>query len=279
MSMDESKQGGASSEGALQNISALIAGCTRSEDGWLRAEPSSAWMQGRSLYGGVQAALAVEAMRPFAEGLPIRTLQATLCAPVPAGPVAIHARILRVGGSTRQIEARIIEGEQVLALFVGIFGKARESVVAHDFVAPAFDEAKGTDMPFIKGMMPDFLQQFRARLLRGHFPGAGKPDTEHVYRISLRDSAERTGLAQLLTMSDFPPPVGLSWLSTFTPASTMTWMLNFTGHAFDNQSLDDWLIDVKLDAAHDGYTQQTVTLFAPDGYAVARGTQCMVVFG
>lgn len=58
MSMDESKQGGASSAGALQNISALIAGCTRGEDGWLRAEPSSAWMQGRSLYGGVQAALA-----------------------------------------------------------------------------------------------------------------------------------------------------------------------------------------------------------------------------
>lgn len=277
--MDNTKQGAAEAAPPLQNVSALVDACTRDEEGRLRAEPSSAWMQGRSLYGGIQAALAVEAMRPFSEGLPIRTLQATLCAPVPAGPVTIQPRVLRVGGSTRQIEARIVHGDTVLAHFVGIFGRARESVVSHDFVAPAFDEAKGTDMPFIKGMMPDFLQQFRARLLRGHFPGAGKPDTEHLYRISLRDSAERTGLAQLLTMSDFPPPVGLSWLSTFTPASTMTWMLNFTGHAFDDQSLEDWLIDVKLDAAHDGYTQQTVTLFAPDGYAVARGTQCMVVFG
>ena len=59
----------------------------------------------------------------------------------------------------------------------------------------------------------------------------------------------------------------------------MTWMLNFTGQPFDDQGLNDWLIDVQLDSAHDGYTQQTVTLFAPDGRAIARGTQCMVVFG
>lgn len=269
----------AKDDAPLQTVSALIRGCARRDDGRLLAEPGADWMQGRSLYGGVQAALAAEAMLPYSAGLPIRTLQATLCAPVPCGPLTVHARVLRVGGSTRQVEARITDGENVLALFVGIFGRSRQSTVTRDFVASRFDEAAAVDMPFIKGLTPDFLQQFRARLLKGHFPGSGTEDTEHVYRVSLLDDAERTGLAQLLALSDFPPPIGLSWLAQPAPASTMTWMLNFTGHSFGDQGLEDWLIDVQLDAAHDGYTQQSVTLFAPDGYAVARGTQCMVVFG
>lgn len=273
--MEESRKAESS---VRQNVSALLGTCRRHDDGSLTAEVSEDWLQGRSAYGGIQAALAVEAMLPFSEGLPMRTLQATLCSPVPAGTLRIEARLLRAGGNTRQVEARITDGEAVLALFVGIFGRARESEVAHDFVQPDIDSGAGHAMPFLDGM-PAFLKQFSARILKGHFPGSGTPDTEHVYRISLHDDAERTGLPQLLAMTDFPPPVGLSWLKRFTPGSTMTWMLNFTGHRFDDQPLADWVIDVKLDAAHDGYTQQTVTLFAPDGYAVARGTQCMVIFG
>ena len=51
-----------------QTVSAVIAGCRRAEDGTLTAEVREDWMQGRSLYGGVQAALATEAMRPFSDG-------------------------------------------------------------------------------------------------------------------------------------------------------------------------------------------------------------------
>lgn len=275
--MDELK-GSEGANASRQSVSALIAGCRHDDDGGMTAQVSEDWLQGRSAYGGIQAALAVEAMRPFSDDLPIRTLQATMCAPVPAGSLRIEAGLLRAGGNTRQVEARIIDGEAVLAVFVGIFGRARESVVTRDFVEPDMGGASGTKMPFLDGM-PAFLKQFSAYILKGHFPGSGTPDTEHVYRISLHDDATHTGLPQLLAMTDFPPPVGLSWLSRFTPGSTMTWMLNFTGHRFDNQPLADWLIDVQLDAAQDGYTQQTVTLFAPDGYAVARGTQCMVIFG
>lgn len=277
--MSDSKHADAPATAAVrQNVSQLLATCQRHDDGVFTAELSPDWLQGRSAYGGIQAALAVEAMLPFSGGLPIRTLQATLCAPVPDGTLRFEARLLRAGGNTRQIEARLIDDGSVLALFVGIFGRARASEVAHDLVQPDLTGQAGTRMPFVEGM-PAFLKQFSASIIKGHFPGSGTPDTEHVYRISLHDDAERTGLPQMLAMTDFPPPVGLSWLKRFTPGSTMTWMLNFTGHPFADQPLADWVIDVKLDAAHDGYTQQTVTLFAPDGYAVARGTQCMVIFG
>ncbi len=262
----------------MQTLSQLLATCQTRDDG-LEAQIDECWMQGRSAYGGVQAALAVTAMQPHSDGFRIRTLQATLCAPIPAGAVQVQSRLLRKGGNTRQVEARILQGEETLALFVGIFGRERESVVARDFCHPELGNRTGVDMPYIEGVLPRFLKQFDSTLLEGHFPGAGKPDTRHIYRLALKDDVTTASLQHVLAFADYPPPIGLSWISTFTRASTMTWMLNFTSHPFDNQNLTNWLVDVQLDAAHDGYTQQTVTLFSPDGYAIARGTQCMVVFG
>lgn len=262
----------------MQSISELLATGER-EDNLYTAQVDPVWMQGRSVYGGAQAALAVEAMRPLGDGLPIRTLQATLCAPIPQGPVRVRTRLLRQGRNTRQVEARIVDGDDTLALFVGIFGHARESAVSHDMLRPVVQGREGVRMPYVKGLSPEFTQMFDADLLEGHFPGSGCPDTGHLFRLSLKDTAPSVGLPQVLAFSDYPPPVALSWLKGFTPGSTMTWMLNFTGHAFEGQSLDGWVIEVRLDSAHDGYTQQTVSLFAPDGYAVARGTQCMVIFG
>ncbi len=236
-------------------------------------------MQGRSLYGGVQAVLAVRAMQTLSDNLPIRTLQATLCAPVPAGIVRIRVRRLRKGGNTRQIEARIVDGEDTVAIFVAVFGRSRDSAVAQELAAPALSQTDGLAMRHIPSLTPDFIRQFDARLLVGNFPGSGQADTSQAYRLTLHDAAGAASLAHVLVFADFPPPVGLSWLHQPRPASTMTWMLNFTGHDYADQTLENWLIDVSLDAARDGYTQQTVTLFAPDGLAVARGTQCMVVFG
>lgn len=262
----------------MQTISELLATGQRSHD-LFTAEVDEIWMQGRSVYGGAQAALAVEAMRPLGDGLPLRTLQATLCAPIPGGRVRIRSRLLRQGGNTRQVEARIVDGDDTLALFVGIFGRARASAVSHDMLRPVVDGREGVRMPYVKGLSPAFTQLFEAELLEGHFPGSGCPDTGQLFRLGLKDTAPSASLPQVLAFSDYPPPVALSWLKGLTPGSTMTWMLNFSGHDFVGQPLHGWVIEVRLDSAHDGYTQQTVSLFAPDGYAVARGTQCMVIFG
>lgn len=262
----------------MQTLSALFHTIEPDATG-LTAKVDAVWLQGRSTFGGVQAALAVEAMLPLSDGLPIRTIQATLCAPIAVGRIRIEAQLLRQGGNTRQIEARIVAGGDTLALFVGIFGRARESVVMRSFEMPSLDAAKGVRMPFIQGLSPAFTQHFEASLLQGHFPSAGKPDSRHIYRIGLNDDSAVTQLRHVLAFADFPPPIGLSWLREFKLASTMTWMLNFTGHEYAGQGLSDWLIEVNLDSAREGYTQQTLTLFAPDGHAVARGTQCMVVFG
>jgi len=81
------------------------------------------WLQGRSVFGGLQAAIALKAMRSLVPGgIPLRTLQVTFVAPVPAGTVTAQARVLRTGKSAIQVEALIVEGDAVLCVVLGVFG-------------------------------------------------------------------------------------------------------------------------------------------------------------
>ena len=105
------------------------------------------WLQGRSVFGGLQAAIAVAAMRTQVDAaLPLRTLQVTFVAPVPAGGVRARAVVLRRGGSATQVEARIVAGDQVLLLAVGIFAlmPALDSPEAGSRMVPGWQSLHAT---------------------------------------------------------------------------------------------------------------------------------------
>lgn len=237
------------------------------------------WLQGRSVFGGLQAAIAVAAMRAQVDAaLPLRTLQVAFIAPVPAGEVRARAVVLRRGGSATQVEARIVAGDQVLLLAVGIFGSARASVVKH---APAVRDDPGDGnlrMPWVPGVTPAFTQQFDARWRIGGTPFTGNASRDHVIELSLKDRGPATE-SHVLAFADFAPPVALSMLSKVAPGRSMTWMLDFLRTDFATLPLTGWRVDVHLDAAADGYTSQSLTVIAPDGAPVALGAQNMVIFG
>src|SRR6478752_3345958 len=78
------------------------------------------WLQGRTLFGGLQAVVGLAAMRSLAPDAPLRSLQVTFVAPVPGGPVHARARILRSGKSATHVESRIVDGDNTLAMMVGV---------------------------------------------------------------------------------------------------------------------------------------------------------------
>ena len=245
-------------------------------DNGLKADIPASWMQGRSTYGGLQAVLAAQAMEPLSDGLPIRTMQGSLIAPI-EGQIECQAELIRSSKNTRQIEVRLTKDGQLHATFMGIFGRARESVVNWQ---PSQRMQAETELvwPYMEGISPQFLQNFEVCMLKGHPVASGHQDTEQYYRLNLKDDADSSSLAQVLALADFPPPIGLSWAKSFKPGSTMTWMLNFTGEPVAGHDLKAWECEVVLDAASQGYTHQTVSLYAPNGKLILRGTQCMVVF-
>lgn len=251
---------------------------TRHGDHW-QATVSADWLQGRSAFGGLQAALAVRAMRELAPAdMPLRSLQATFVAPVPAGPVSIRARCLREGRSVIQVEASLCDGEKTLCQLVGVFGNARPSALNFQPVQPPVANVSATELRYVEGPMPAFIQHFRARWLRGDLPFSGGQQRESVLQLSLRDDgpADET---TVLALADFIPPIALSMFDAPTPGSSLTWMIELLRDRYDDLGLDNWRVDADLIAARDGYTNQSVMLWGPHGEPVALSRQSMVVFG
>src|SRR5258708_40201601 len=99
-------------------------------DGAWTSAVSEDWMQGRSVFGGLQGALALRAMRAFVpREIPLRALQVVFVAPVEAGRVSLRAETLRTGKNVVHVEARILAGGRTSCMAVGVFGRGRASQV------------------------------------------------------------------------------------------------------------------------------------------------------
>jgi hypothetical protein len=236
------------------------------------------WLQGRTLFGGLQAVVGLAAMRSLAPEAPLRSLQMTFLAPVPGGPVRARATLLRSGKSATHVEARLVDGDNTLALMVGVFGKPRASAVTLRPRQADVTPANPFQLPRIPGVTPNFTQHFKARWIAGGPPWTGTEQPDIVVELAMRDSGSATE-SHVLAMADFIPPIALSYLKAPVPAASLTWMLEMLAEDVSSLPLEGWRVDAQMTAAHNGYINQSLILWGPGGVPVALGRQTMVVFG
>ncbi len=261
--------------------SQLLDAVTASGDGSWTAPVGDDWVQGRTLFGGLQTALAVRALRHQVPAeLPLRSVQTTFIAPVPPGKIRLLPRVLRTGGSTVHTECRIVSGDDTLCLVVAIFGKSRNSAIT---VAPERPQAglgieDSREMRYVAGVTPAFTQHFVFGWAEGGFPfsGAELPQT----RIHVRHrEPQALNEGHVIALADTVPSPGLSVLKERAMASSMTWTLEFFDHRTDFSSESFWRMDTVIDAAGDGYLGQSAQLWTPDGRLAALSRQSVVAFG
>lgn len=247
-------------------------------EGNVALELSPEWMQGRAVFGGLQTVIALRAMRTLVTDIPVRSLQTTFIAPPSTRNVTAQATILRRGKSATHVEARLMEGENLLALVVGVFGAARPSeVVRHLEMAPVECETPKT-FRYFPGKSPTFTQHFSVKWLQGGMPFSGKQEPLVIVEVAMPGETESSEY-HAVAVADFIPPVGLSYLKTPVPGSSMTWMLEFLCDDLDGLPMEGWRVDAELVAAADGYTNQSVMIWGPGGKPIALSRQTMVVFG
>ena len=195
-------------------FSDLLGSMVRTGETWTVRVPSD-WLQGRSVFGGLQAALAFRAMRDIAPEHPLRVIQTTFIAPVHEGIVQIEAKVLRTGKTTVHAEARVFDGGALAAIAIAIFGKSRPSSIQ---VLPR---------PRVVNHVPVRAQSAKARTcrsrrssstsharwLQGGPPGSGIRAPETIVEIGIKDTGPLT-CAHILAIADATPPVALSMLKT-----------------------------------------------------------------
>jgi acyl-CoA thioesterase len=263
----------------------------RDGDGWSVVIPR-AWANGRTVFGGLQVALSVRAMRGAltdalgagngdVAALPLRSLQTTFVAPVAAGvPVALRAEFLRAGRSATHARCDLLQDGKVACTTVAIFGAARPSRIVLDVPKPEVQADPETlrDMPYIPGITPEFLQQLQLRWGVGRLPYSGHDEPHSTIFARLRDTGCNAEDA-LIALADSIPTPALSMLEKPAPATSINWMLELIG---DPGLLDrnGWsLIGTDVRAGVDGYLSQTSVLWGPGGHAFSVSHQSVAIFG
>lgn len=259
-------------------FSGIVDSMVREGDEW-RTQVSETWLQGRSVFGGLQAAIAVHAMRAILPmDLPLRVLQFTFIAPIASGTVRVRPQVLRAGKNVTYVEARLLDGEGTAALAVGIFGSSRPSQVRVVPAQPTIASETGMEIPFMPGLSPSFAQHFAMRWLRGDMLFTGSKSRELIMIVSHRDEGPPS-LEHVLAIADVPPPIALSHLTERAFGSSMTWTVEMLRDSVSDLPVRGYRLDAELVAGGDGYTSQSVMVWGPGGEPVALSRQSMVVFG
>ena len=242
------------------------------------AVPDS-WLQGRTAYGGLVAALALSAARRAAPDLPpLRTAQIAFLGPT-AGELAFEAGVLRAGRSMTFVGVDARGGAGLAARCLFGFGAARESAVDSDDV-PMPDVPGPDELPALASSPdhPAFLGHFDVRVALGAPPFSGAEEAQSLWWVRHRDEAARAGETSLVGLGDVLPPAVLSMLAAPAPAASVTWQLDLLTDAHDSQG--GWyLLGVAGEGAVQGYAAQAHMAWARDGEPVMAGRQGVAVFG
>ncbi len=246
------------------------------------AEVGEDWTQGRTLFGGLQAMLALEAMLLLQPDAPaLWSLQTTFIAPVPPGAVHGEVKILRSGRSATQMEARLMVNGESACIVVAIFGASRTSAVTiapQQVVPPSQDIGSTAELPFIANITPNFTQHYAYHWAAGGLPFSGSTSSETRIHVRQRDAGMLSAL-HVVALGDAIPSPALSLLDKPAPASSLSWSFEFVRHLPPIASTEWWRIDARIIAASDGYASQDAGLYGPDGGLVAVSRQVVALFG
>lgn len=261
----------------LTSFSDILGTLRRTHDVF-HAEPPEDWRQGRTLFGGLTAALSVAAAhQAFPDLPPLRSAQFAFVGPA-AGALEVEPTLVRAGKSAAFVDVTVRSEETTALRAMLVFGAARRS--SHSYrdlpeppVAPPDLLACFFDAPFA----PRFSQHFDARFAGGARAVSGADKPELLLWLRHRDGTAPDDIASLIALGDVPPPAAMTMFATPAPISTVTWSLDVLG---DKIAGAGWhLIHVEAETVEDGYATQRMTLWDQNGAPMLAARQSVAVFG
>jgi len=231
------------------------------------------WMQGRTSYGGLSSAIALQAALLAEPDLPpLRSAQVSFIGPL-AGDVNVTIVKLRRGRNAAFLQADVASeaGLGLRATFV--FMRDQESVVdlaaetvAHRPPPPGTKLWSGPEGFFASNM--EFLDLKPPELGPAELLRWGR----------LKEHRGLDPFVHLLAMGDALPPAAIRLLGMGKPISSLTWIINLLTPA--PATTDGWwLLSAKSDHARNGCASQTMRLWNADGALIAEGMQSVALFG
>jgi acyl-CoA thioesterase len=253
-------------------IADILAAATR-DDG-LRTSIPADWMQGRTAFGGLSAALALQAALEAEPDLPpLRSAQVAFIGPL-AGEVRVTATRLRRGRNAAFLQSDVVSeaGLGLRATFV--FMAPLSSAIAHDAAPRASLSPPVPDAELYTGPDEFFTGNFN---FLDHQPGTGPAEWLRWARLRAREGLHP--FVELIAIGDALPPAAFKLAEDRrVPVSSLDWQINFLTA---EPATEDgwWLLHAAADRARDGYSSQRMTIWNAAGDPIAEAMQGVAIFG
>ena len=239
------------------------------------------WMQGRTTYGGLSAALCYAVAREKRpEGMVLRSAQIGFVGPA-AGPVTLSAEVLRQGKSACYVSADVRGEKGIATRSLFIFGSARESRTQFNHLPKPPEVSGPEETPSFFSVRsdkrPGFTSNFNMRLAAGAPPMSGASEADMTLWMRHKDE-KATGMLAMLALGDAPPPAAMATFTEPAMISSMNWSIEFVT---DNPVTEDrwYLARHTSPQAAEGYCVQDMIMWNASGAPMMIGRQTVALFG
>ncbi|WP_137938786.1 thioesterase family protein [Chitinivorax sp. B] len=240
------------------------------------------WMQGRTVYGGIAAALMLEVLfkQVPADRSP-RSLTVSFIGPAEPGTVTVRTQLYRSGKYVTQAQAWLEQKGDVIATLLVSLGAKRESLLSKTAEIPPAMKAVDalSDMPFVPGVMPDFVQHLQFRWATDEAPFAGQGIGQIGGWQRLRECGDTFGASHILALLDAWPVAALPLFPKPAPFSSLTWTVELLCDLPMMVPADGWWqFHDRTDFLAEGYAHTQARLWSPSGQPVALSRQTVSIF-
>jgi acyl-CoA thioesterase len=242
-------------------------------DTGFRTQLPADWMQGRTAYGGLSAALALHAAMGIEPDLPpLRSAQVAFIGPL-AGDVTVTATKLRRGRNAAFLQADVASQAGVGLRATFVFMAPLQSQIARDTAPRAPVPPPGPDARIYTGPDDFFIGNFNLNDVR-----EGTGPAEWLRWVRLREREGLHPMVELMAIGDALPPAAFKLLDQRNaPLSSLNWTINFlTAEPRTDEGW--WLLTADADVAHHGFSSQRMAVWNAAGEPVAEAMQAVAIF-
>ena len=179
-----------------------------------------------------------------------------------------------------QLQARAIQDEKVAVVVQACFGEQRQSKIevkneeVHNLPLPE----KSNFIPQIPKITPKFLRHFDLSIEKGGIPFTGKKQAKYYGWMRYKTAPAEITDAHIVGIIDAWPPTLLQMLKWPSPASTVSWNLEFI-HPHRPIGPTDWFAyKAETRQAAGGYGHTEATIWDKYGEVIALSRQTVAVF-
>ena len=253
--------------------------CAPVGPGKWRASVDETWLQGRTIFGGLQSALGLRCLTTLApDSQIVRTLNVHFCGPCAPGTVEIEARVERAGRRVSCVGGRLMQGGAVVATVLGTFAEDRDHWLTMEGPSrPELGAPAPVDLSAREGI-PAFSAHLEMDLQVGR-PYTGAPEARVAGWVRFREPQAMDEVL-LSALADCWPPAAVAMMPAPRPAASVDLSYHFhrptAVHRADPRGF--FAFDAVSRVVHGGYAEEHGGLWLPGGAFVARIRQLRAIY-